>query len=52
VKPKGRALWIAVLLEEPPPGWSHQQMLAADRELASTRAPALADLRVARSRQA
>jgi sarcosine oxidase, subunit beta len=48
VEPEGRALWIAVLLEEPPPGWSHQQMLAAYGELASTRAPALADLKVAR----
>jgi glycine/D-amino acid oxidase-like deaminating enzyme len=48
VEPEGRALWIAVLLEEPPPGWSHQPMLAAYGELASTRAPVLTDLKVAR----
>jgi sarcosine oxidase, subunit beta len=48
VEPEGPALWIAVLLDEPPPGWSHQQMLAEYGELARTRAPALADLKVAR----
>ena len=48
VEPEGRAVVVAILLEENPPGWSHQQMLAEFGELARHRAPALADVRIAR----
>lgn len=48
VEPEGKALVLAVLLEENPPGWSHQQMLSEFADLARTRAPALVDVKVAR----
>lgn len=48
VEPEGKALVLAILLEENPPGWSHDQMLVEFGALAQHRAPALADIRVAR----
>jgi sarcosine oxidase subunit beta len=41
-------LLIAILLDENPPGYGHTQMLEDFAELARTRAPSLADVRVAR----
>jgi sarcosine oxidase, subunit beta len=48
VEPEGKALVLAILLEENPPGWSHDQMLVEFGALAQHRAPALADIKVAR----
>jgi sarcosine oxidase, subunit beta len=48
VEPEGKALVLAILLEENPPGWSHDQMLVEFGALAQNRAPALADIKVAR----
>lgn len=48
VEREGRALLIAVLLEENPPGYDHTQMLSEFHELARVRAPSLADIRIAR----
>jgi sarcosine oxidase subunit beta len=48
VEPEGKALVLAILLEENPPGWSHDQMLVEFGALAQQRAPVLADIRVAR----
>jgi sarcosine oxidase, subunit beta len=48
VEPEGKALVLAILLEENPPGWSHDQMLVEFGALAQQRAPALADIKVAR----
>jgi sarcosine oxidase, subunit beta len=48
VEPEGSALVLAILLEENPPGWSHDQMLVEFGALAQQRAPALADIKVAR----
>jgi len=48
VEPEGKALVLAILLEENPPGWSHDQMLVEFGALAQVRAPALADIKVAR----
>jgi sarcosine oxidase, subunit beta len=48
VEREGRALLIAILLEENPPGFDHTQMLAEFHELARVRAPSIADLGIAR----
>jgi sarcosine oxidase subunit beta len=48
VEPEGTALVLSVLLEENPPGWSHERMLVEFGELARRRAPALADVGIAR----
>src|SRR5207302_1808814 len=48
VEREGKALLVAVLLEENPPGYDHTQMLADFHQLAQVRAPALADIRIAR----
>lgn len=48
VEPEGSAVVLAILLEENPPGWTHDQMLAEFGALAQQRAPALADVKVAR----
>ena len=48
VEREGKALLVAVLLEENPPGYDHTQMLADFHELARVRAPSLADIRIAR----
>jgi sarcosine oxidase subunit beta len=48
VEPEGAALVLAILLEENPPDWDHQRMLYEFAELARRRAPALADVKVAR----
>lgn len=48
VEPEGKAVVLAILLEENPPGWSHDQMLVDFGTLAQRRAPALADVHVAR----
>src|SRR5207247_9882859 len=48
VEREGRALLVAVLLEENPPGYDHTQMLGDFHELARVRAPSLADIRIAR----
>jgi sarcosine oxidase, subunit beta len=48
VEPEGAALVLAILLEENPPDWNHEQMLYEFAELARRRAPALADVKIAR----
>ena len=48
VEREGQSLVLSVLLEENPPGWSHEQMLADFGELARRRAPTLADIGIAR----
>ena len=48
VEPEGQGLLVAVLLEENPPGWSHQRMLEEFAELARHRAPELADVGIAK----
>jgi sarcosine oxidase, subunit beta len=48
VEREGRALLIAILLEENPPGFDHTRMLAEFHELARLRAPAIADIEIAR----
>jgi len=48
VEREGQALVIGVLLEENPPGYGHEQMLAEFAGLAAVRAPALAELGIAR----
>ncbi len=48
VEREGDALLIAILLEDNPPGYGHAQMLDEFAELARVRAPALAEVRIAR----
>ncbi|HEY8642713.1 MAG TPA: FAD-binding oxidoreductase [Candidatus Dormibacteraeota bacterium] len=48
VEREGQALVLSILLEENPPEWSHERMLVEFGELARRRAPALADVGVAR----
>src|SRR5215510_1299500 len=48
VEPEGAALVLAILLEENPPGWSHERMLVEFWELARRRAPVLAEVKIAR----
>jgi sarcosine oxidase subunit beta len=48
VEREGKALLVAILLEENPPGYDHTQMLAEFHDLARVRAPQLADIRIAR----
>ena len=48
IEREGKALLIGILLEENPPGYDHTQMLAEFHDLARVRAPALADIKIAR----